>query len=532
VPGDPVPPTVTPTTGPAEDVDVAIVMESTYPYLRGGVSAVVHDIIQGNPERTFGIIHITWDRDSPHTPVYAVPSNVKWIRLVYLTMTEHTDQLYQSARDGLRTGPAGRRALAAEVFDALDAVRAGRMAPLWKLYDETINPLTRTRTLWPLLGTKEFMLAATTRLRGAGLPFARLFWLLREFFSLACAVADDVFPAAAVYHSHTTGLAGLLAAVAARQNDGRVLLTEHNLYTRDAINTRLNRSMARPVRATDWATDTEVTPEERGWMAWFIELGRIVYDAADQITYLYPEAVPEAQALGASPAKACIVPNGMHVTSFDRPYQRLIERRAALASRRDTPPWRLAYCARLVPIKGLSDLLTSVATLVARGNVRFTLDVLGHADEAPEYAQACYDKCRELGLERHVRFVGSQDMREVLGEYDLLVLPSHNEGQPMVVLEFMAVGLPVVGTRVGGMQQLVVDPLVGDGGLIGPAGLLVAPHDTDAMAEAVERVLGDPERYAQFARNARARVTNVFPLDRATRRYGDIYADLALGSRV
>ena len=46
---------------PLELVDVAIVMESTYPFLTGGVSAVVHDIISHNPDLTFGIIHIAWD---------------------------------------------------------------------------------------------------------------------------------------------------------------------------------------------------------------------------------------------------------------------------------------------------------------------------------------------------------------------------------------------------------------------------------------------------------------------------------------
>ena len=52
------------------DVDVAIVAESTYPYLKGGVSAVMHDIIVGNPGLTFGIIHIAWDsKGSRRQPV-------------------------------------------------------------------------------------------------------------------------------------------------------------------------------------------------------------------------------------------------------------------------------------------------------------------------------------------------------------------------------------------------------------------------------------------------------------------------------
>ena len=69
-----------------EDVDVAIVMESTYPYLKGGVSAVVHDIVTHNPDLSYGIIHITWDSDSPMTDLYGMPSNVRWVRTVFLSM--------------------------------------------------------------------------------------------------------------------------------------------------------------------------------------------------------------------------------------------------------------------------------------------------------------------------------------------------------------------------------------------------------------------------------------------------------------
>jgi polysaccharide biosynthesis protein PelF len=57
-------------------VDVAIVAESTYPFLRGVASAVVQDIVQGNPDSTFGIIHVAWDSDAPSTALYQVPPNV------------------------------------------------------------------------------------------------------------------------------------------------------------------------------------------------------------------------------------------------------------------------------------------------------------------------------------------------------------------------------------------------------------------------------------------------------------------------
>lgn len=66
------------------DVDVAIIMESTYPYLKGGVSAVVHDIVCENPDLTYGIIHIAWDKNSPHEDLYGMPENVKWVKVLLL----------------------------------------------------------------------------------------------------------------------------------------------------------------------------------------------------------------------------------------------------------------------------------------------------------------------------------------------------------------------------------------------------------------------------------------------------------------
>src|SRR4051812_6144449 len=112
--------------GPAyPEVDVAIVAESTYPYLKGGVSAVIHDIVQGNPDLAYGIIHITWDRSAAHEDLYGMPSNVKWVRPVYLSMTEHEDDFRALTPRDLRMRPAARRRLANQLFDAAQAAVDG-----------------------------------------------------------------------------------------------------------------------------------------------------------------------------------------------------------------------------------------------------------------------------------------------------------------------------------------------------------------------------------------------------------------------
>jgi polysaccharide biosynthesis protein PelF len=512
-----------------EDVDLAIVAESTYPYLRGGVSAVIHDIVVANPDRSVGIIHIAWDSDCPTEHVYDVPPNVRWIYPVFLSMNDHLDDFKLASASTLDIGPSERRELSEEVFAALDELVHGNTRPLWHLYDRTLNPRTRVHPFWLLLGTQEFMTCAMEKFSDYGIPFTKLFWLLREFFSLTCAIAGEDYPKAKVYHSHTTGYAGLLAAIAARQNCGRVLLTEHNLYTRDTINLLLDRNMNTVVSARDWQVDFEADPTQRAWMAWYTEIGRLIYKAADHITYLYPAAVTEARGLGSEPEKSEIVPNGMLLDKFESARIRYVQRRAAIRQPSGQPAWRLVYCARLVPIKGLLDLIGAVNEVVQAGECNFTLDVLGHSDEVPEYAAQCHRRAHELGLDSYIHFRGNLNMAEVLGDFDALVLASYNEGQPLAVMEAMAVGLPVIGTCVGGMEQLILSPLDnGEQPAPGPCGILVRPGKVRELADAIRRLTTDQALYSSFSENSRERICRYFALDKAMSAYRLIYRELEM----
>lgn len=511
-----------------QPVDVAIVAESTYPYLKGGVSAVVHDIVLGNQDLTFGIIHITWDSAQPQEDLYGMPSNVRWVRPVYLSMREHRDDFSRlTPRDlGMRSG--ARAALAKRLFDVLDAVvEGGDPSSFWKLYDDGMNPRTRSYPIWALLGSKEFMAAIGERLPKLGLPLTETFWLLREFFSLACAVLGGDLPRARVYHAHTTGYAALLAAAAARQNGTKFLLTEHNLYVRDTVNTLLERDMALPVTSQDWRV-AEVSAVERAWMAWWIEMGQLCYPSAEAITYLYPSAITEAADLGSPIEKSVVIPNGMTVRNFDEAFAR---RRSELLQIKADPAgriWRLVYIARVVPIKGLAALIATLAELVERGITNFHLDVLGPTNHDSGYYMLCRERARTLRVEDYLTFRGTVNVRELLHEFDILVLSSYNEGQPIVVLEAMTAGIPTAGTEVGGMAQLIHDDLTTPGGrTIGPCGVLVQPADlVSGMADALQRLMQDVQLYEQFHRNARDRVENFFQLEDAMGAYNRLYREL------
>ncbi|WP_409485236.1 GT4 family glycosyltransferase PelF [Arsenicicoccus dermatophilus] len=505
------------------DVDVAIVMESTYPYLKGGVSAVVHDIILGNPDLDFGIIHLCWDSTSPAQDLYGMPSNVRWVKPRYLSMREHAGTFLAARVADLRMPAARRRDLAHRLVDALEGIPGGDVEPFWSLYDDHISPTSDRPALWGLLGSRELMETVQQRMGYLDLPLAEAFWLLREFFSLTYAVLAEPMPRARVYHAHTTGYASLLSAAAAREHGTSFFLTEHNLYVRDTVNTLLDREMNLTVSADDYRT-FDVGAVHRAWMAWWIEMGRLCYPAADLISYLYPSAIAEADALGSPTERAVVVPNGMTMSQFDDAYEARRQETEARADKRD--PLRLAYIARVVPIKGLLDLIDTAALLVERGIADFVIDVCGPTEHVPWYFEKCQDKVAAKGLEDHVVFHGTVKVRELLGGFDLLVLPSYNEGQPIVVLEAMTAGIPTVGTEVGGMRQLIHDDLVTGDEVWGPCGLLTTPGDPVEMADRIEEVLTDHELYRTLAYNARERVRTTFQLHDVTSTYNTIYRSL------
>ncbi|WP_075724866.1 GT4 family glycosyltransferase PelF [Corynebacterium aquilae] len=514
---------------PLVAVDVAIVMESTYPFLKGGVSAVVHDIVTHNPELSFGIIHIAWDSSAPSEDLYDMPANVRWVDVTYLSLEENR-QAFSAA---VLEPPAGMDVVsAAELAEALAACGEERVEPLWEIYRTAANPLTATRTVWPVLGTEEFMqLALQIVGDDREVTVGELFWAVRDLFSLAFSLCSRVYPTASVYHAHTTGYASFVAAAAAEQNQGSFLLTEHNLYVRDTVNTLIDRRMDLPVTLNS-PEELSRTAIEKLWIRWWTDMGAFLYPSADHITYLYPAAIEEAKALGGDPTKSEVLPNGMVWEDFEFGRARRESANKDIAAGKHST-WRFACIARVVPIKGIMELIDTAQELVKRGYNNFTIDVLGPTEHVPDYYDKCVAHVRELGLEEVVFLRGTVKVREVLHEYDALVLASFNEGQPVVVLESMACGLPVVGTDVGGMDQVVRDPLEDtDGTVVDSCGVLVEPGDITGLADGMARLMDSPETYMQWHANALTRLKSTFLMPTIMRRYDGIYRRLGAGTQL
>ena len=520
-----------PEDGVYVDVDVAIVMESTYPYLKGGVSAVVHDIITGNPDLTFGIIHITWDSHSPLKDLYGMPDNVAWVKVLYLSMEEHQEDFLRARPRDLRMNRRQRRELSRRILGALLALaQDGQTEPLWDLISEGLSA-SRRYPVWAILGTREFMEAYHDMMPDLGMSMTDIFWCLRDFFSLAYAVLAEPVPRAQVYHAHTTGYAMLLGVNAAREHGTKVLLTEHNLYVRDTVNTLLERRLDLNVRLTDYRT-FDVTGRERMWMAWWLEMGRLCYPYAYASTYLYPRAITEANELGGDSGRAIVIPNGIVTKEFDASYAaRLAAIEEIKKEGADKHLWKLVYIARVVPIKGLLDMIDSVRLMVDRG-LNIHLDVCGPTEHMPSYFEQCLTRIVEQGLESVITIRGTVKVRELLPEFDLFVLPSYNEGLPVVSLETMGAGIPTVSTDVGAVRSVVEDLIVTDEGETwDPCGIIIEPGDPAVMADKVQEVISDVDLYERLSLNARGRVEAAYDLVKVNASYNTIYRQGGAGEQ-
>ncbi|MFH1865783.1 MAG: glycosyltransferase [Candidatus Eisenbacteria bacterium] len=174
--------------------------------------------------------------------------------------------------------------------------------------------------------------------------------------------------------------------------------------------------------------------------------------------------------------------------------------------------------AKLSPVKGHRHFLEAAASVSrAYGDVRFL--VVGDGPERARLERTA----GELGISGKVRFLGVRDdVPAVLKLMDVLVLSSLSEGSPNVVLEGMASGVPIVGTRVGGVPELVED---------GVSGLLVDPGDVPAMSNAVLALLTDPDRARAMGEKGRTRATEDYDINRVVVRIEDVFSDLLKRAR-
>jgi glycosyltransferase involved in cell wall biosynthesis len=210
-----------------------------------------------------------------------------------------------------------------------------------------------------------------------------------------------------------------------------------------------------------------------------------------------------------------MVRDGYDASSIDMIH--LPIRQVSPAARAEAGPPRVVYAGRLSPEKGVDWLLRALSRTTADA----VLDVAGTGDQEARLRALV----AELGLDGRVDFLGWRDEAGVdalMGRARAAVFPSvWHEPFGLVAVEAMAHGVPVIGSRVGGIPETVRD---------GHNGLLVEPNDVPGLAAAIDRLAADPALAARLGANGQRDAAERFGLDDHMRQLAAVYAK-AIGGR-
>jgi polysaccharide biosynthesis protein PelF len=341
-------------------------------------------------------------------------------------------------------------------------------------------------------------------------PFSDFFWAWRSLIGGLLATVLAPLPPARVYHTISTGYAGLLAAQAKLRRGAGTLITEHGIYTNER---RIEILMA------DWIVDTldkGLSLRDRRmdmrdlWITAFESYARACYEACDRITTLYGDNQQLQTRLGAQRERLMVIPNGIDLAHYGS-----VSRAGA-----DVPP-TMALIGRVVPIKDVKTFI-SAAAIARRSVPDMRALVLGPLDEDPSYVAECRQLVEQLGVGDTVRFEGRVDVKQWLSQIHVVVLTSLSEAQPLTILEAGAAGIPCVTTNVGSCREILCgrsdeNPSYGNGGIVTD---LVSPEQT---AAGVAALLIDPELRREMGDRLRQRVHAHYSSEKAANAYRDLY---------
>lgn len=240
---------------------------------------------------------------------------------------------------------------------------------------------------------------------------------------------------------------------------------------------------------------------------------RLLYRLSDRIIVPSEASKRLVMEMEHIPARALsVVYNGVDMTQF-APQAERAATRAELGLADDAVV--IGSVGRLSADKGGQDGLIRAVAQVRETHPQVRLIFVGDGPLRINLEALVFER----GLSDVVRFTGQRaDVARLLGAFDIFVLPSLREALPIAIIEAMAVRLPVVAARIGGIPEVVEDGLTG---------CLVPPGDEAALAAVLERLVADPAWAARLGAAGQARVQARFTVEQMVRRVEHLYDELA-----
>lgn len=423
---------------------VCLVVEGCYPYVVGGVSTWIQTLVTEMSDIEFCIYTIGVNEEDKGKFKYKLPENITSIQETFLNTKIRENQknsLYRfnnRHREALMSLMLKEEVLWKEVFDFF--------------YE---------KKLWPpkILMGRDFLDIAMEVYKKSysRTVFMDFLWTLRSMYLPLFTILQNPIPKADLYHSVSTGYAGVVASLGKHLYEKPFLLTEHGIYTRER-----EEEIIRAEWTKGYFKDM--------WIQHFYKLSRCAYNYADQVVSLFSLNRELQIELGCSPEKTVIIPNGIKEENYVH-IPRKEEEEESL---------NIGAIVRVVPIKDIKTMLMAFEEVKNQlPHAKFY--IMGPQDENPEYYEECKQLLESLGT-KDVIFTGRVDVKEYIGKMDILVLTSISEAQPLSILEGMASGKPWVVTNVGACGELIEGTPEDEFGL---AGVVVPTMNLSRIASAI-----------------------------------------------
>lgn len=465
---------------------VCIISEGSYPYITGGVSTWIHQLISGMPEIKFKIVSIMPSHKEILNYRYEIPKNLIEIKTIYLD-------------DYLRLK---NKRINRNVFlknkEKENLLKFLNMNPSvdWKKIIRLLSKDNKIGNTVDFLQS-EFFWDAMVELyqqKYDGESFNTFFWTIRTMLLPFIHILQQDIIDADIYHSVSTGYAGMLGVCFHEISQKPFLLTEHGIYARER---------EEEIIKAKWVTGIY----KKLWIDFFYFISIAAYKEADKIVALFKRNQDIQRELGAPKEKTCIISNGVDLKKYN-------------TEKEVHEGYNIGAVLRIVPIKDVMTLIRSFK-IVKMSIEKVKLYLIGPTDEEPEYYQQCKNLIEILKLENDIIFTGRVDVKEYLKMVDVMVLTSISEGQPLVILEGMASGIPFVSTDVGSCKELLIKDENE-----GPCGVITNLVSPDETASQIIRLLKNPEQREKIGRNGRCRVERTYSIDKFINNYKKIYKEL------
>ena len=460
-----------------DPIKVCLILEGSYPFITGGVSAWVQDILNGLPDVQFSLFTLS---PQPNQRLrYTLPPNVLAHKDVVLGSGSHRKH---SSRPRNKALVRSIMELHEQMFRGVPADIIGLLKAAYSA-EELDNGLLREEGPWN-------MLVNMNRKRNPAYAFSDYFWAWQSAHRLIFDALREELPKADIYHAISTGFAGLAALGAAARRGVPFLLTEHGLY---------HKEREIEIRKADFVKGYQ----RDMWINIYNSLSAMCYRNADAITALFEENRQKQIALGAKPDRCFVIPNGIDVERYSS------------VGRSPRPGFHVGLVGRIVPIKDIKTFITVAKIVLDKlPGVRFY--AIGPTDEDPEYFEECKALVESLRIQDNFEFTGRQNVLEYYAFLDVMLLTSVREAQPLVILEGWAAGVPCISTKVGNAPEM----------LDYDERFLASSKDPVKLAECVFYVHDHPEQMDLINEANKQKTLRIFNKKDMLRRFGELYKNI------